>query len=218
MSKYTLAVFDLDGTLLNTLEDLRDSLNWALAQHDCPPRTLEEVRQFVGNGILKLIQRGVPENSSQELIQAVYQSFLPYYQAHCAEKTQPYPGILALLQALRAGGVACAVVSNKAAPAVKVLCEQYFPGLLDVSVGERPGVSRKPAPDSVNAVLAELKVSPAHAVYIGDSDVDIETARNAGVDCISVTWGFRSQGFLILHRATNLASTPEEVSRKILGV
>ncbi len=214
---YTLAVFDLDGTILDTLEDLRDSLNVALRQWDCPARSLEEVRRFVGNGIRRLIERAVPEGTDEASVEQVYQTFMPYYQTHYDIKTRPYDGIVELVARLREAGVQCAVVSNKADPVVSALCRQYFPGCFALSVGERPGVRRKPAPDAVNAVLEELNVPKEQAVYIGDSEVDLATAQNVGMDVISVTWGFRDKAFLQSRGATVFAAAPWEVYRLVTG-
>ncbi len=202
-------IFDLDGTLLDTLDDLRDALNHALTAHSYPPRTLDETRRFVGNGIRNLVSRGVPAGTDDAAVDAVFETFKPYYQAHCLDKTKPYEGILELLKRLKQDGYPIAVVSNKADGAVQTLCERFFPGLTDFAVGERPNVRRKPAPDSVLAVLDALKVSQAQAVYVGDSEVDIETARNAGLPCISVTWGFRTEETLREAGAVRLAHTPQ---------
>lgn len=214
--KYEAAIFDLDGTLLNTLEDLTDSVNHVLAGNNYPTRTITEVCQFVGNGIRKLIERSVPEETPVEAIDRVHQSFIAYYGEHCMEKTCPYDGILPLLQALRDAGCKTAVVSNKADYAVQILCEKYFDGFLDAALGEQTGVPKKPAPDSVNTILEKLEVSNDKAVYIGDSDVDIQTARNSHMDEIIVTWGFRDAAFLTSHGAKRLVSTPEEMLEIIL--
>lgn len=209
--KYKLAVFDMDGTILNTLEDLADSLNHILAENGYGQRTLEEVRTFVGNGIRKLIERALPAGTGDEEIQRIFQEFLPYYKEHCADKTRPYRGVPQLIRELRAAGCLTAVVSNKEDTAVQELCVQYFDGLFDVAVGEKPGIRRKPAPDSVEYVLERLSVAKDQAVYIGDSEVDIATARNAGLDCIAVKWGFREEAFLRQQGAEILVNTPEEI-------
>lgn len=214
---YSLAIFDMDGTILDTLEDLRDSLNYSLKVWNCPPRSLAEVRNFVGNGIHKLVERGVPEGSDDTLVEQVYQTFRPYYQTHCSIKTRPYPGILELIQQLRQKGLKCAVVSNKADPAVQELCRQYFPDCFDMAVGEREGIRRKPAPDSVDTVRNTLGVSRADAVYIGDSEVDLETAENAGLDCILVEWGFRDKDYLKAQGGTVFAATTDDVLELITG-
>ena len=242
-----LAIFDLDGTILDTLADLAASTNAALAFHGLSPRTIDEVRQFVGNGIRNLIVRAVcaatgsacnermsaangasdraeavlvctpADRALVPLIDAVHASFTAHYREHCADRTRAYDGISALISALRAAGVRTAVVSNKADYGVQELCERYFPALFDYAVGERDGIRRKPAPDSVRAVMERFNAAPASTVYIGDSDVDIATARNAGVRCISVTWGFRSADFLRTHGATELVSSVEAL-RSALAV
>lgn len=217
MKKYKLAIFDLDGTLLETLEDLHDSTNHALVSQGLPPRTLDEVRRFVGNGIHKLIERAVPEGSSSETVEQVFEEFKTWYAVHCNDKTHAYDGIKEMLLALRKAGVRTAVVSNKADFGVQTLCKTYFSGLLDVAVGQREGIRLKPAPDSVNEVLRLLEIRREDAVYIGDSDVDIDTARNAGMDCISVTWGFRRREFLLEHGAVILADKPENLEEIICG-
>lgn len=208
---YKLAIFDLDGTILNTLDDLADATNYALREHGCPERTVEEVRRFVGNGIRKLMERAVPEGLEEEEIDRVHQTFSVYYQQHCADKTRPYEGILPLLQHLRAAGCLTAVVSNKADEAVQPLCQHYYEGLFDFAVGERPGIGRKPAPDAVLEVLRRLQVDAAHAVYIGDSEVDIQTAANAGLDSIIVTWGFRDRAYLESQGGRRFVDRPEEI-------
>ena len=209
--KYQLAIFDMDGTILNTLEDLTDSLNYALSCSNYPTRTLDEVRNFVGNGIRKLMERAVPSGTSPEELEQVYADFTAYYPKHCYDKTKPYSGMIETIQNLRKQGIKTAVVSNKADYAVQILCKQYFDGLFDYAVGEQSGVQRKPAPDSVNMVLDKLKINRTNAVYIGDSDVDIDTARNAEMDCISVDWGFRDPSFLQEHGAKIMVSSPEEL-------
>ena len=214
--KYRLAIFDLDGTILNTLEDLADSTNYALSVHNMPGRTIDEVRRFVGNGIHKLIERAVPQGSTDEQIERVFATFKEYYKEHCAVKTRPYDEIMELLKTLREKGVLTAVVSNKGDFAVQILCKDYFPGLFDFAVGEREGIRRKPAPDSVLAVLEQFHISKEDAVYIGDSEVDIQTAENAGMKEIAVTWGFRSEDFLKENGADCLVHTPEELLEKLI--
>lgn len=213
--KYKLAIFDLDGTILNTLDDLADSTNYALRENGLPERTVQEVRCFVGNGIRKLIERAVPAGTQTEQTDRVHESFTAHYKAHCADKTRPYDGVIELLRALRAAGCRTAVVSNKADYGVQTLCQDYFPGLFDMAVGEREGIRKKPSPDSVNEVLQRLCTARADAVYIGDSDVDIETAKNAGLDCISVEWGFRGREFLLEHGAARLVKEPGEIYGEI---
>ena len=207
--KYQAAIFDLDGTLLNTLEDLADSTNYIMRSFGHPERTLKEVRCFVGNGIRKLIERSAPKDTPTEEIDRMFDAFKEYYGAHCAEKTKPYDGIMDLLDNLQKQGVKLAVVSNKADYAVKALCEQYFPGYFDEAVGERVGIARKPAPDTVNEVLKNLQMNKSQAVYIGDSEVDVQTAKNAEMDCIAVDWGFRDKDVLEKAGAEIIVSTPE---------
>lgn len=206
-----LFIFDLDGTLLNTLEDLKNSLNYALEKSGYPTRSLDEVRRFVGNGIRKLMERGVPEGTDNQALDRVHKDFTEHYAVHCADMTKPYDGIIELLHALRAAGCKTAVVSNKADYAVQELCRQYFDGLFDFAVGERKGIQRKPAPDAVYEVLKQLNTEKSHAIYIGDSEVDIETARNAGMNSIIVDWGFRDREYLTEKGAEIIVSKPKEL-------
>lgn len=208
---YKLAVFDMDGTILDTLEDLKDSTNFALEKCGYPTRSYDEVRRFVGNGIRKLIERAVPEGLTVEQIDRVHEVFTEHYKVHCADKTKAYDGIKPLLEKLRASGVKTAVVSNKADYGVQELCKEYFDGLFDYAVGEREGIRRKPAPDAVNEALRVLGIGKSEAVYIGDSDVDFETAKNAELPCISVLWGFRDEEFLREKGATLFVRDPAEI-------
>ena len=194
--RYKLAVFDMDGTILNTLEDLADSTNYALKANGLPERTIDEVRIFLGNGIRLLIERAVPTDTDKELTDKVFDTFKEYYKTHCAVKTRPYDGIKDVLLELRKAGCLTAVVSNKADFAVQDLCKDYFDNLFDFAIGEREGIKKKPAPDSVFEVLSKLNVEKDNAVYIGDSDVDFATSVNAGMDVIMVGWGFRDAEFL----------------------
>ena len=214
--KYKIAIFDLDGTILNTIEDLADSLNYALAKNGYKERTVAETQSFVGNGLLMLVKRAIKPETSEEEAQKVLADLKAYYKIHCADKTKPYEGIPELLKDLKTADYLLAVVSNKADYAVQILCEQYFPGMFDLAVGERENVQRKPAPDSVNAVLAELGLKKEEAVYIGDSDVDIETAENAGTDSILVAWGFRGAEFLREKGAKNIVFDTEELKSCLL--
>lgn len=209
--KYKLVIFDMDGTILDTLEDLKDCTNHALEQNGFPVRTLQEVRNFVGNGIRKLVERAVPAGTGPGQIDRVFSDFQVYYKLHCTDKTKPYAGIAELLCTLRRQGIKTAVVSNKIDFAVQDLILRYFDGLFDMAVGDRAGMARKPAPDSVYAVLEGLHIDKAAAVYVGDSDVDIDTARNAGLDSIIVTWGFRDREFLAARGASVFAEKPEDV-------
>ena len=211
---FQTAVFDLDGTLLDTLEDLYLAVNAALSRRFLPVRSREEVRMFVGNGVEMLIRRAVPAGTEEAVILSVLADFKTTYAAICENHTRPYEGIIPLLTALRERGIRVAVVSNKFDAATKQLCEKYFGDLVEVAIGERAGVRKKPAPDTVYEALKELGVTAEGAVYIGDSDVDIQTARNCGMPCISVTWGLRDEEFLIENGAKALVDTPE----KLLGV
>lgn len=204
-------IFDLDGTLLNTLDDLADATNWALRANNLPERTLSEVRQFVGNGVGLLIRRAVPEGTDEALFQQVFDHFKRRYVAHCQDKTCLYPGIAQLLAQLKAAGYRLAIVSNKLQAGVDELYQHYFKDTVEVAVGERPGIARKPAPDMVLAALDALGIPAAEAVYVGDSDVDLATARASHLPCISVLWGFRDRPFLLAHGATTLAQTPADI-------
>ena len=215
--RYKLAVFDMDGTILNTLEDLADSTNYALKANGLPERTIDEVRRFVGNGIRLLIERAVPADSEPELVDEVFETFKKYYKTHCAVKTRPYDGIKEVLVSLRKAGCLTAVVSNKADFAVQDLCKDYFDGHFDFAVGEREGIKKKPAPDSVYEVLTKLKTKKEDAVYIGDSDVDFATSVNAGMDVIMVGWGFRDEEFLREKGAKRIIKQPSEILDIILG-
>ncbi len=187
------AIWDLDGTLLNTLDDLAASTNAALTENGLPTHTVDEVRMFVGNGIGKLIERAVPDGRDNPKFQAVYDAFVAHYGAHSRDHTKPYDGILPMLDALAAKGVKLAIVSNKIDFAVKALSRDYFPGnRMQVAMGDDPSRRRKPAPDSVLEAMRQMGVTREETVYVGDSDVDVETARNAGVTCCAVSWGFRS--------------------------
>ena len=217
MQRPKLALFDLDGTVLDTLQDLADSMNAVLRVYGMPVHTIEEIRWFVGNGIPKLVTRAVPEGTDEATRDQVLAAFHTYYKAHCADRTAPYAGVNEMLAALRAAGVQTALVSNKADFAVQALREQFFPDVFDAAMGDHEGMRRKPAPDMVDAVLAQLGVSREEAVYIGDSDVDIETAKNAGMPCISVTWGFRPADFLTAHGAATLVDTPAQLLDILLG-
>jgi len=208
---YAVVVFDMDGTLLNTLDDLAASTNAALAAHGMPARTTDEVRQYVGNGIANLVRLAVPEGTGPDAQKDVFDTFCAHYAAHNAEKTAPYPGILDLLARLEEKGVRSAVVSNKGDFAVQALVESYFPGLFSFAVGEREGIRRKPAPDTVFAALEALGVEPDEAVYVGDSEVDVATSAAAGLDCICVTWGFRDVQTLLDAGATTLVDTCDEL-------
>ncbi len=214
---FRVALFDLDGTVLNTLDDLADAANAVLAANGMPQHTTDEIRMFVGNGIAKLIARAVPAGTDEATIRKVIGDFKAYYGAHCAEKTAPYTGILEVLSALRANGVRTAVVSNKADFAVQALAKRYFADLFDLALGECAARPAKPAPDMVYHVLDTLGATAEEAVYIGDSDVDVLTAKNAGLPCIAVTWGFRDRACLEKAGATVFADTAQALLNLILA-
>lgn len=214
--RYKLAVFDMDGTILNTLEDLAFSTNYALKANGLPERTIDEVRIFLGNGIRLLIERAVPTDTDKELTDKVFDTFKEYYKTHCAVKTRPYDGIKDVLLELRKAGCLTAVVSNKADFAVQDLCKDYFDNLFDFAIGEREGIKKKPAPDSVFEVLSKLNVEKDDAVYIGDSDVDFATSVNAGMDVIMVGWGFRDAEFLREKGVKRIIKQPSEILDIIL--
>lgn len=189
--KYDLIIFDLDGTLLNTLSDLADATNAALAEFGFPQRTAEEVRAFIGDGVANLIRRAVPEGTGGETVSEVLARFKAIYTKNVNVKTRPYPGVVELLEALNAQGVRCAVNSNKVDHATRLLCDHHFKGLLSLALGEREGIPRKPAPDGARFIMKALGVSPERTLYVGDGDADLMTARNARIDCAWVSWGYR---------------------------
>ncbi len=206
-------IFDLDGTLLNTLDDLADSTNYALSKFGYPTRTIDEVRQFVGNGVAKLIERAIPEGKNNPNFEKCLAIFKENYAQNMYNKTAPYNGIIEMLSNLKSKGIKIAVVSNKFDLAVKELCKKYFEGFIDFAAGENEaqGIKKKPAPDTVISVLNEFNFASEDAVYVGDSDVDIMTAKNSKMPCISVTWGFRDEKFLLENGATILINAPSEI-------
>ena len=214
MKKNTV-IFDLDGTLLDTLQDLADATNYALRKQGMPERTIEEVRQFVGNGVRLLMIRAIPGGEENPLFEETFALFKSYYGEHCNDHTKPYEGIMELLATLREKGYAVAIVSNKIDFAVKELSKLYFQGIVPVAIGEKEGIRRKPAPDTVFEALKELGRTKEEAVYVGDSDVDIVTAQNAGMPCISVLWGFRDKAFLKAHGASHYAEKAEEILKYV---
>ncbi len=206
-------VFDLDGTLLNTLEDLTDSVNHAMRQFRLPEHTIEEIRTFVGNGAARLIERAIPLGRENAAYDEILNAFRQHYQEHCEEKTGPYEGVLKMLEQLHGEGYRMAIVSNKPDGAVKQLYRKYFAAWVQAAIGEHPGVEKKPAPDMVYQALAELNADAAHAVYVGDSEVDLQTAANVPMPCISVMWGFRTEEELLAAGAEeiHMIRTPQEI-------
>ena len=214
--KYQAVLFDMDGTVLDTLDDLCDSINHSLAEFSLPPVSREHVRQCLGNGAAFLVSHSIPAGISPDLEADVLAFYKPWYDAHCLIKTAPYEGILPMMQSLKEQGLRLAIISNKPDRAVQELSDAFFPGLLELSVGESPSVRRKPAPDTVLTAASQIGLSVGQCVYVGDSEVDLETARNAGMDCISVTWGFRDEAQLIEAEASVLVRTPEELESLLL--
>ncbi len=217
--RYTTVIFDLDGTLLNTLGDLHASTNYALAAHGLPLRSVDDVRAFVGNGIRNLIRLAVPTGSSDELIETVHATFDAHYAAHNLDRTAPYPGVVRLVQTLRDKGLHCCVVSNKGDYAVQPLVQHFFPHMFDVVCGEREkdGIRRKPWPDTVLECMRVVGATKGQSVYVGDSEVDLLTAANAGIDCIAVSWGFREERLLRERGAQVIAHTTDALERSLLA-
>jgi len=212
-------IFDLDGTLLNTLEDLCESTNYALNKFNYPQKTLNEVKSFVGNGVKKLIERAIPDGENNKDFEKCLEIFKEHYAKNMYNKTAPYPGVMEMLKELRLEGVHTAVVSNKFDKAVKELCRKYFGDLIQVAIGENEaaGVRKKPAPDSVFKAMAEIQATIDGVIYAGDSETDVQTARNAEIDCIGCTWGFRPREVLEKEGAKYIIDSPDEIL-KIVGV
>lgn len=204
-------IFDLDGTLLSTLDDLANSCNYALRINGMAERTIEEVRMFVGNGVRKLMERAIPDGDANPLFDKAYVDFRQHYMQHNLDTTQPYPGVMDMLAELKRRGKKIAVVSNKFYAATQELCQHFFGSLVDVAIGERENIRKKPAPDTVNEALRQLGAKREGSVYIGDSDVDVMTAHNSGMPCISVLWGFRDKEFLLQHGAKTFVSSPTQI-------
>lgn len=209
--KYDAVIFDLDGTLLNTLDDLMDSVNYSLKKYGMPERSYEEIRHFVGNGVQKLIERAVPEGAESDVIERTFAAFEKHYMLHCNDKTHVYPGIMQLLAELKKRDIKQAIVSNKLQSGVQSLYELYFKEYVQTAIGAKDGIRKKPAPDTVLEALRQLNVPKERAVYVGDSEVDIATAANVGMDCITVTWGFRNRQELAEAKAAIYADYPEEI-------
>ena len=211
--KYDTYIFDLDGTLLDTLADLAASTNYALRTHGMPEHSIDDVRRFVGNGVRKLMERAIPNGEANPDFEATFATFRDHYMHHSLDTTRPYPGIPEALAELKAKGCRLAVVSNKMMAATVELCRHFFTDTIEVAIGEHEaeGIRKKPAPDTVFAALRELGVNKSGAVYVGDSDVDVQTAANSGLPCISVLWGFRDRDFLIQHGAKTFISAPSEL-------
>ncbi len=208
MKEFETYVFDLDGTLLETLKDLAASTNYALRTHNMPEHSIEDVRMFVGNGVKKLMERAIPNGIKNPQFEDVYATFRQHYLEHNLDTTKPYEGIPELLAELKARGKKLAIVSNKFYAATQELARHFFPDTIEVAIGERENIKKKPAPDTVIEALRQLGASRETAVYIGDSDVDIMTAKNCDMPCVSVLWGFRDKEFLMEHGATFFVEKP----------
>ena len=220
---FNVYVFDLDGTLLDTLQDLANSVNYALRQHGMPEHSIDDIRHFVGNGVRLLMERAVPDGARNPQFEAAFATFRQYYMQHSLDTTRPYDGIPELIHELKNRGCQMAVVSNKMMAATQELVHHFFPDI-PVAIGEHEaaGIRKKPAPDTVYEALRQLGIihhpssiihQTSDIVYVGDSDVDLATARNSGLPCISVLWGFRSRDFLLTHGATTFAERPADILR-----
>ena len=208
---YDTYIFDLDGTLLDSLTDLAISCNYALRVNNMPERSLDEVRHFVGNGVKKLMERAIPDGLQNPAFEKTYNDFRQHYLVHNLDNTKPYPGVISLLQRLHSEGKNIAVVSNKFYAATQNLVKHFFGEYVTVAIGERENIRKKPAPDTVIEALRQLNASASGAAYIGDSDVDVMTAHNSGMPCISVLWGFRDKEFLKENGATTFVTAPDEI-------
>ena len=213
------AIFDLDGTLLDTLDDLTDSMNYMLGKHNFPLRTRDEVRNFVGNGVRKLVERAVPPEykADEEFIDKFYDDFSLYYNSHSDIKTAPYPGTLGMLDKLLHSGFDVAIVSNKIDSAVKSLSYKFFGERIKSAIGEKPSIRHKPEPDMVFMAMEEMGADKENSIYIGDSEVDIQTAKNAGIPCISVLWGFKDRKFLEDSGAMAIVESMEELGERLVN-
>ena len=215
--RYRAVLFDMDGTVLDTLDDLTNAVNHVLGLYSMPPITRQQAAAYLGNGAKYLLTRSVPEGTPEGLIEELLRVYQPWYDSHCAILTAPYPGILPLMRALRAAGVSQAVISNKQDSAVKRLAERHFPGLLETAVGESAAVRRKPNPDAVLHALREMDIERADAVYVGDTEVDLQTAKNAGLACAAVGWGFRTEAELREAGASRVFQSVRELQDWLLG-
>lgn len=209
--QYDTYIFDLDGTLLDTLDDLTCGVNYALTHHGFPVRSKSVVRSFLGNGAMYLLQCSVPSHTTPSKVEEVLSAFRTYYKEHCMDQTKPYPGILSLLEKLKTAGKKTAIVSNKPDFAVQELYRRFFLDSITIAIGESATVRRKPNPDALIEVMHQLNSSSEDTLYVGDSEVDIMTAVNAEVDCASVTWGFRDEQELKAAGAKTLIYSPQEL-------
>lgn len=213
---YKAVIFDLDGTLLNTITDLYNSVNHALRTFGFPERTIDEVRRFIGNGVKKLMERSTPVGTDEETNAECLDVFREHYLLHMADNTAPYEGVNELIEKLRENGIKTAVVSNKLHPAVVGLCKDYFPGI-ECAIGVSVEEERKPNPVNVLKVLDTFSLKSDECIYVGDSEVDVQTAHNASLKCIGVTWGFRDEDELIENGADFIAHNTDEVLKQVSG-
>lgn len=215
--KYKAVLFDLDGTLLDTLDDLTDSVNFAMDSMGWQRRGREEVRLFLGNGIRRLMELCSPRNISGDEFERAFGLFKEHYDRHNQDKTKPYEGVLEVMAKLKEKGIKMAIVSNKVGSAVDMLYDKFFKDYADLAVGDMPGFKRKPAPDSCDYAIKKLGIDKREVVYVGDSEVDLATAKNTGLDCITVLWGFRDEDFLRAQGAYAFAATPEDIYMEVCG-
>lgn len=209
--KYTTLIFDLDGTLLDTLLDLTNSVNYSLETNGFKTRTIDEIRGFVGHGVRHLMKRSLPEDVSDEEYEKSFNDFYDHYKLHCMDNTKPYPGVIQMLIKVKSMGYKTAIVSNKGQAAVDELYDLFFRDVIDVPVGNREGLRTKPSPDETNEALRLLKSKACESIYIGDSEVDIQTAENSNMPYVSVSWGFRTAEYLKQINADIIISNPEEI-------
>ena len=215
--KYTTVIFDMDGTILYTLDDLTDAVNYALKKMGYPLKNVEQVKGFVGNGVKKLIERCLPQMATKEEFDKSYDYFSEYYKVHCYDKTRSYRGVKELIALLKEKSFKTAVVSNKDDYAVKELCKTFFNGLFDSELGVTDSIAKKPAPDLCEIALKELNSTKSEAVYVGDSDVDFMTAKNTGLKFIGVSWGFKGREFLENLGSETVVDNPEEIFTLLSG-
>ncbi len=214
--KYKAAIFDMDGTILDTIDDIANSVNYSLKKYGFGERTLEDILSFVGNGIHRTLEKSVPPGTADSVVDILFDCYNEHYKVNCAVNTRPFDGIKEVIEELRKAGVYTAVVSNKEDRDAKVLSDMFFGGLFDCVVGRKKNTRRKPYPDSTLDVLSHLGISTREALYIGDSEVDYETAKNASVDVALVTWGFRKESFLSAFEPNYLVKIPNEILKIML--
>ena len=216
LTMHNTIIFDLDGTLLDTLDDLTTAVNYALRKHYLPKRSKDEVRQFLGNGMERLIELSVPKGKKTKNFKTILQDFKAYYLVNAITKTAPYPGIMDMLNTLKQKGFKLAIVSNKGYQAVSFLREYFFNETIDVAIGEKEGIRKKPFPDTVYEALNVLNEEKQNAYYVGDSEVDILTAKNAGMQCLSVSWGFRTKEELQFYDSDLIFDNPTDLLNYII--